>query len=257
MEFQLNDRALTLVEQAENCAAELRIEPSTVHSGGRILDFGINTPSSLTAGLALAEICLADLGEVTLYDHDLCNFAWPHVAVTSDHPLAACLFSQYAGMQISLDNYFAMGSGPLRAIANREELYQKLNYSETAEFCVGVLETNKLPTDEVFAFISNQTGIPVENTVLLAAPTSSLAGNLQVVARSIETALHKLFELGFAMSRVVSGTGSAPLPPVAADDLTGIGRTNDAILYGVRVTLWVTGDDASLAEIGPCVPSSI
>ena len=94
------------------------------------------------------------------------------------------------------------------------------------------------------------------NLALLVAPTSSIAGNLQIVARSIETALHKLFELDFDVSRIECATGWAPLSPVAADDLTGIGRTNDAILYGGRVTLLVHGDDASIEAIGPTVPSS-
>ena len=91
---------------------------------------------------------------------------------------------------------------------------------------------------------------------LLAAPTASLAGGLQVVARSVETALHKLAELKFDLTRLVSAHGTAPLPPVAANDLDAIGRTNDAILYGARVVLCVTGDDASLESIGPQVPSS-
>ena len=54
----------------------------------------------------------------------------------------------------------------------------------------------------------------------------------------------------------MSAHGTAPVPPVAADDLAAIGRTNDAILYGARVVLSVTGDDDSLAAIGPKVPSS-
>ena len=91
---------------------------------------------------------------------------------------------------------------------------------------------------------------------LLVAPTASLAGGVQIVARSVETALHKLAELGFDLARIVSAHGTAPLPPVAADDLAAIGRTNDAILYGARVVLYVTGDDASLEAIGPQVPSS-
>jgi methenyltetrahydromethanopterin cyclohydrolase len=78
---------------------------------------------------------------------------------------------------------------------------------------------------------------------------------VQIVARSVETALHKLVELGFDVGRVASGFGTAPLPPVAADDIVAIGRTNDAILYGGEVTLWVRGDDASLETIGPRVPS--
>ena len=95
---------------------------------------------------------------------------------------------------------------------------------------------------------------PSEVTLLIA-PTASLAGGLQVVARSVETALHKLHALKFDLSRIVSAYGSAPLPPVAKDDLAAIGRTNDAILYGGRVVLDVTGDDDSLSDIGPKVPA--
>jgi methenyltetrahydromethanopterin cyclohydrolase len=58
------------------------------------------------------------------------------------------------------------------------------------------------------------------------------------------------------VQQVKSACGSAPLPPVAADDMAAIGRTNDAILYGARVTLWVRGDDAALAAIGPKVPAN-
>jgi methenyltetrahydromethanopterin cyclohydrolase len=83
-----------------------------------------------------------------------------------------------------------------------------------------------------------------------------LAGGVQIVARSVETALHKLAELKFDLSRIVSAYGTAPLPPVAANDLAAIGRTNDAVLYGARVVLVVTGDDSSLESVGPFVPSS-
>ena len=91
---------------------------------------------------------------------------------------------------------------------------------------------------------------------LLAAPTASLAGGVQIVARSVETALAQAAELKFDLTRIVSAYGTAPLPPVADNDLAAIGRTNDSILYGARVLLYVTGDDASLEAIGPQVPSS-
>ena len=55
---------------------------------------------------------------------------------------------------------------------------------------------------------------------------------MQVVARSVETALHKLHELEFDLRSIVSGVGTAPLPPIAADDLTALGWTNDSVLYG-------------------------
>jgi methenyltetrahydromethanopterin cyclohydrolase len=79
---------------------------------------------------------------------------------------------------------------------------------------------------------------------------------VQIVARSVETTLHKLHEVGGKLSEVVSGWGLAPLPPVAADDLAGIGRTNDAILYGGEVTLWMRSTDEALAALAPQIPSS-
>jgi methenyltetrahydromethanopterin cyclohydrolase len=91
---------------------------------------------------------------------------------------------------------------------------------------------------------------------LLVARTASLAGTVQIIARSVETALHKLHELGFELRRIVKGWGVAPLAPVADNDLAAIGHTNDAILYGAYVELSVSGDVASLQELGPRVPSS-
>jgi methenyltetrahydromethanopterin cyclohydrolase len=121
---------------------------------------------------------------------------------------------------------------------------------------VGVLETRKPPTPEVVQKIATACEVEPASITLLVAPTASLAGGVQIVARSVETALHKLSELKFDLSRIISAHGTAPLPPVAADDLAAIGRTNDAILYGARVILSVTGDDASLESIGPYVPSA-
>ena len=53
-----------------------------------------------------------------------------------------------------------------------------------------------------------------------------------------------------------SAIGSAFLPPVPTNDLKAIGRTNDSILYGGEVFLWVDATDEQLAELGPKVPSS-
>ena len=86
---------------------------------------------------------------------------------------------------------------------------------------------------------------------MVVARTASIAGTVQVVARTVETALHKMHASGYDLKNVVSGFGSAPLPPIAADDMAAIGRTNDAVLYGGNVTLWVRDNDGRLAEIGP------
>jgi methenyltetrahydromethanopterin cyclohydrolase len=255
-ELKLNDRAKRLADHLAATSAQLRIQGSTAASGARIIDCGVKCEGGLQAGLGLARVCLSGLAEVSLAPGDVAGIGLPVVQVVTDWPVPACMASQYAGWQISVGKYFAMGSGPMRAAYGKEELFDKIGFRETAESAVGVLETRKLPTDEVVEEIAKKTGVPAARLTLLVAPASSQAGGLQVVARSVETALHKLFDLGFDLSQVVSAFGTAPLPPIAADDIAAIGRTNDAILYGGRVVVWVRAEDDLLAEVGPKVPSA-
>lgn len=256
MNLELNAIASHLIEEVVEDADGLRVIEHDHPGEGLLVDFGVDAEGGIEAGLALASICLSGMADVTVESGMLGDIGWNYVQVLTDTPVAACLFSQYAGWQISVGKYFAMGSGPMRAVCAKEELFDKLWYREEAEQVVGVLETPKLPGADVFEYIAKNTGVEAADVVLCVAPTSSMAGNLQVVARSVETALHKIHELGFDVQRIRSATGTAPLPPVAKNDLEGIGRTNDAILYGGRVTLWVNGDDESIAAIAAKVPSS-
>jgi methenyltetrahydromethanopterin cyclohydrolase len=252
----LNGRSLRLVEALLARAQERRVSAHPIEKGGRFIDCGIEMLGGLGAGLDLTRICLADLADVTLCPGDVGGRPCPFVQVVSDHPVEACLASQYAGWAIQDEKFFAMGSGPMRAASGLEAIYDEIGCREEAEMVVGVLEGRKKPTPAVVSKIASACRVSPSAVTLLVAPTASLAGTLQVVARSVETALHKLHEVGFDVRRVKSAHGSAPLPPVAKNDLAAIGRTNDAILYGARVILHVTGDDASLEAVGPRVPSS-
>lgn len=227
-----------------------------IPSVGRLLDFGIDARGGIEAGLLLADICTAGLADASVVPGQLAGTAWPQVVVRTDQPLEACLFSQYAGWAINVDGYFGMGSGPMRAAATVEEKFGEFEYRESPESVVGVIESGQKPTEAVFEYVAEKCGVPVDKVTFCVAPTASQSGNVQVVARSVETAMHKLHELGFDVRRIVSGFGTAPLPPVAKDDLAGIGRTNDAILYGGTVHLWATGDDDTLADVVKKVPSS-
>jgi methenyltetrahydromethanopterin cyclohydrolase len=254
--MNLNGRSLWLVDAMLAGAEGRRVEVHPIEKGGRFLDCGINVHGGLRAGIDLAKVCLADLADVTIVPGTVGGRFCPHVQVSTDHPVAACLASQYAGWQISEGKFFAMGSGPMRAAYGHEPIFATIGHKESTHSVVGVLEGRKPPTPAVISKIASACSVPPSCVTLLVAPTASLAGGLQVVARSVETALHKLHELHFDMTRVVSAQGVAPLPPIAKDDLAAIGRTNDAILYGARVVLYVEGDDASIEEIGPKVPSS-
>lgn len=253
MNLQLNSRAKRLFDLALAQTEQYKIASHSI-GGATVLDFGCKTQGGLAAGRRLAEICLSDLGSVEI--GTICSKTkLPQVVVQTDHPVQACLMSQYAGWKIDTDGYFAMGSGPMRASAGTEELFREFPTGTKEQCAVGVLEGGKLPSEAAVAKIRES--LAAGSEILLAvAPTSSQAGNLQVVARSVETALHKLHEIGFPMDTILSGYGSCPLPPVAADDLTGIGRTNDAILYAATVHLWVNTEDGLLEHLGPKTPSN-
>ncbi len=180
----------------------------------------------------------------------------PGLTVVTDRPALACLGSQYAGWRLDRDDYFAMASGPGRALVRAEELYDDLDVDESARAAVLCLETRDPPPEPLAGYVAERAGVAAADLTLLFAPTASVAGGVQIAARVVETALHKLHELEFDVGRVVSGFGSCPLPPVAKSDQEAIGRTNDAVLYGGQVELAVDATDEELEAIVPRLPAS-
>ena len=251
----LNNEAFELCQTVMANAESWRVEERRLANGAVLLDFGVNAIGGMQAGLMLARICMAGRAETTIHPTDSSRGPWPVVQVVTDDPVHACMASQYAGWPVKKDKFFAMGSGPMRCKRGKEHILQRIGLSDPSLQAVGVLECDSLPDESVAEYIASECGVAIANTVICVAPTRSIAGTIQVVARSVETSMHKLFELGFDLSAVVSGYGSAPLPPPALDFVQGIGRTNDAILYGGHVTLWVNEHDDHIQELGPRVPS--
>lgn len=254
----LNDRAAAIADGMASDAIGLRIAVSRLAAGSRVIDCGIAVAGGLEAGRLLAEACMGGLGRVEISEYNADGLRFPGVSVRTDHPAEACLASQYAGWAIHPEGYFAMGSGPLRAVASVEtELYERLGYSEpAADRGVLVLETRTPPTDAVAEWVAARANHAADRLTFLAAPTASIAGSVQISARVIETALHKVDHLGFDVRHIVSAVGSAPLAPVAKNDIRAIGRTNDCVLYGGVVHLTVYAEDDELVELVPRVPSS-
>ncbi len=150
--MELNQRTADLCQQIIADAARLRVDVSSI-AGATVVDAGIAAAGGLEAGLALAEVCLAGLAKVGLAPQ---SAAWrgPAITVATDHPIAACMASQYAGWQIVQGRFFAMGSGPMRAAASKEPLFERIGHREQPKQAVGVLETRKLPTAEVIDYIA-------------------------------------------------------------------------------------------------------
>ena len=254
--ISVNEGAAKIVEAMVAQAESLGIQVSKLPSGAQVLDLGVQALGGLQAGKYLSEVCMGGLGQVTFLPLQFGDFWLPGVGVSVDNPAIGCMASQYAGWAIKREKYFAMGSGPARALAVVEKLYEKLEYRDKAEAAVIVLEGRQLPTDEVAIYIAGKCGINPANLTLLIAPTASVAGSIQISARVVETGLHKMVELGFDVRQIVSGYGTAPIASVDKDDLRAIGRTNDCILYGGQVYYTVRADDAEVAALVERIPSS-
>src|SRR5438874_6746799 len=181
--MNLNGRALRVVESLLDRAEERKVAAHPIERGGGFIDCGIEVGGGVRAGIDLARVCLADLAAVTIVPGAVGGRSCPLVQVVTDHPVQACLASQYAGWAISEENYFAMGSGPMRAVAAREAIFETIGQREESECVVGVLEARKEATPGVVGRMAETCHVAPSSVTLLVAPTASMAGGLQIVAR--------------------------------------------------------------------------
>ncbi|HWV64190.1 MAG TPA: methenyltetrahydromethanopterin cyclohydrolase [Oxalicibacterium sp.] len=252
----VNQLTNALVKQLVDNARQYRVGVEQLPNGTTIVDAGIRFPGGLEAGRLIAEICMGGLGHVSLQTSNVFPH-WPWMlSVHSSNPILSCLGSQYAGWSLAHEKFFSLGSGPGRALAGREELYKELGYRDSAEAACLVLESEKAPPMEVIEKVSRDTGVKPENLTFILTPTRSLAGTVQIVARVLEVAMHKIHTLHFPLAHVVDGMASAPVPPPAPDFLIGMGRTNDAILFGGHAHVFVLGSDEAASQLARELPSS-
>ena len=245
-----------LVEQLLSNAKELRLGVERSVNGATIIDAGIDYDGGLEAGRLIAEICMGGLGHVSLQTSTTFSH-WPWMlSVHSNNPILSCLGSQYAGWSLAHEKFFSLGSGPGRALADREDLFKELGYKDQSNSACLVLESDKAPPIEVIEKVSRDTGVSIENLTFILTPTRSLAGTVQIVARVLEVAMHKIHTLHFPLDHVVDGMASAPVPPPSPDFLTGMGRTNDAILFGGHAHLFVKGSDEAAVALAKALPSN-
>ncbi|MBU2617863.1 MAG: methenyltetrahydromethanopterin cyclohydrolase [Euryarchaeota archaeon] len=247
--ISVNERAVGIVKKMIQDKEELGIDVSVLGNGATVIDAGAKALGGIKAGVYFAKVCLGGLCDISLGGRF-------NIYVFVDHPKIACMASQFAGWSISVEKYFAMGSGPARALSLVEKkLYDDIGYKDEFDKAVIALETRKTPDEKVSDFIAEKCGIAPENLYVLVAPTASIVGSIQISARVVETGVHKLHELGFDLDKIVSGFGTAPIAPVAENDLEAMGKTNDCVLYGGVTRYFVDCEDVDVESIIEKVPS--
>jgi methenyltetrahydromethanopterin cyclohydrolase len=233
----------------------VQIEKTTV--GATLVDAGIRAKGGYEAGRLITEICMGGCGKAEITCKTYGNLELPTIFVRSDHPVIATLGSQYAGWQISQDGYFAIGSGPARALALKpKEIYNEISYKDDSDKAIVVLETDKQPPAKLIERFAKDCDISAEKLAIVLTPTSSVAGATQISGRIVETGIHKLRELGLDPKAILHAWGCAPIPPLHPKFAQAMARTNDAILYGGTAYYTVNHpDDETLKRIVEKAPS--
>lgn len=243
--YSVNASAVGLVDALVENAAALRLQVQQIVNGWRIIDAGIACHGGVEAGRLIAEICPGGLGYVSLTPTGPIEDWAANAQIHTDDPVSASLGWQYAGWSPShgagKSAFLALGSAPGRVLAREEALYRDPSSTGTGARATLVLEVDQLPPPGLSGRTAEDCGVTAEKLTLILTPTSSLAGATEVVARALEVAMHEAHELHFPLAAIVGGLGAAPLPPPAPDFLNATGRTNDAILFGGQVHLYVNG----------------
>ena len=262
--ISVNLEAKKTVDLMIRKADELNLAVDVLSNGSTVIDAGVNVAGSFKAGELYTKVCLGGLADVGIsIPGDLSeNFALPSVKIKTDFPAISTLGSQKAGWSVSVEDFFALGSGPARALALKPaKTYKEIGYKDEADLAILTLEADKLPGVDVTEVIASESNVSPENVYVLVAPTSSLVGSIQISGRVVENGTYKMLEfLHFDVNKVKHAAGIAPIAPVDPDGLKAMGKTNDAVLFGGRTYYYVEseeGDDVkSMAEKLPSSASA-
>jgi len=256
---KINNLALKLVENIIENKELYNVEIHQLSSGAKILDM---TKASWIGGKLVGEICMGGLGKVEFTSYNLDGHYIPAVNVYTSEPIISCLASQLAGWSVKLKKevekngeikkkvvFQSLGSGPARAKAKTEKLFEEISYTDDSDCAIIVFETRKLPDEEVMAIVTEKCKVNPEKTYAVCAPTACLTGSIQVAARIVETGIHKLHEIHFPLEILKDGFGTTSIAPIAKDDFAAMGTTNDSIIAGGKVFYTIEAEKEKEEEV--------
>lgn len=235
----LNRMATELVDEAIEFADELTVDVHQLTGDAAVIDFGVESPGAIEAGLLLVEIQTAGLSTVQTRSGTVGGTPRTHVELSTDQPALSLLCAGKGGWELMTDSFEGLGSGPARALVAEEEIFDRVGYSEEFDFAVLAVESDQLPDESVAQQVADRAGVPESGVFLPTYAAASITGSVVGAARAAELAVYRLTELGYDPLDVLSATGSAPVAPVAGDESTAMAYTNDAVMYGGEVHLVV------------------
>lgn len=261
--FSVNQRAVTIVKDIIANAEELAVKVSTLKNGTTVVDMGVEARGGWVAAKRFAEATIGGLGEFkygtfTFPSKDL---TLPAIEAFIDNPIEATLSSQFSGWRVTEmppneQGIAPIGSGPARAAAYIDRFATAFPYVDKTHEAVFALQGTRLPDEKFADKIAGACKVPAENLYILVAPTGSLVGSVQVVARTVEPSMWRLHSKGFDVHKVISGYGVSPIPPITRDELKAMDRVNTCLLYGTTVYYVVDCEDEEIEAVIEKLPLS-
>lgn len=252
--FSVNQEAVRIVkEEILPNAERMQCKVHQLKNGATVVDMGIHVPGGYMAGKLFVEATIGGMGHVDFGRFTLGAIDLPSIDVYIDQPQTACLSSQFSGWPIrngyKEGDIIPIGSGPSRAIAKNDVFSQSWTYKDVHHETVFGAQTTVLPDEALAEDIAKQCGTEPQNVYILAAPTGSLVGSIQVCSRTVEASVWRLCRKGFPIEKVLSGMGTCPIAPPIRDELRAMDRVNTALLYGVTVRYLVDCADSDIEAV--------
>lgn len=248
----VNKRAMEIVRTIIREKDALNVGVSTLKNGSTVIDMGVNYKGGYQAAKHLVEITLGGLGYLQYGNFDLDGLELPQVEIYVDSPVIACLGSQLSGWalpELKTNNIVPLISGPIRTIVKEDKFAKAFPYEDKNDEVVVALQGGLIPDIRLTDYLASKSGVDPDKVYVLTAAAGSLAGIVNVVARTLETSLWRLHALGFNPEKVFSAWGKAPIPPISKDEYTSMIRSNTFVYYGGTVGLTVDCDDKEITDI--------
>lgn len=226
---------------------------SRLENGATVIDMGQQAPGGWVAGRYYTLVTLGGLGEVSYetFPYPINGVRLPAVRVMVDQPLLACVASQIAGWRLEAGDFAPILAGPARALnSSPDQHFAHISYRDRYHEAVIAIQTAEPVRVSWAGAIAAACGVNPEDLYILVASNSSQVCAVQVSARIVEQAIHRLEEEGLPLETIQSAQGFCVLPPLVDDELEAMGRINDALLYGGEATFYLRhNDDSFVAEL--------
>lgn len=249
--LSINEGAYPLVQKLLAEPERLNIAVTVLKNGATVIDCGQKVRGSFLAGKIYAEITAGGMTEVEIITAQVGPYTLPATSVTCSQPLLGGWVSQRHAEPIPGQADQPILAGPAKTFLPGEESVQYAGYIESFGYAIAPLQTEVTITEEYAEWVARACNISPRNLFILPAPSRSLVCAIQVAARPVDQTMHRVQEEGFDIRKVLHVYGSAPIPPLAPDEATAMGRINDCLLYGTSAVLYMEGEDAELERLAP------